>query len=1091
MRISKFSIRRPVFTIVTMFLVLILGAVSVFNIPLKLIPEINPPVGVVVTNYEGAGPNEVVEKVSKPLEESLSTVQGIDKITSTSQENASLVLMQFSWATDINDVQDEIRTKMQDAPLPDDAGNPRFLKFDPSQFPIIQLSLTSSGNVEQLQQLATELELELVKTEGVASVNLSGIVEDEVSVILNQDKLEDNALSQSEIVDAIRANSVTTPGDPVVSEGKQLTTRVISSIDSLDILKGIVIKKDPTSGTSITVEDVAEVAIKKKESNTDTRANQDPSILVSVLQQSDANTAAVSDAFQEKLTDILSEEKYDSIESDIIFDQGEYVDQAIGNMVNTLILGGLLAMLILFIFLRSVKSPFIIGIAIPYSVIVTFVLMYFSKFTLNIMTLGGLALGIGMLVDNAIVVIENIYRHLSMGKNPKEAAYEGAKEMGPAIIASTLTTVAVFVPVVFITGIIGDLFTEFALTIAFSLFASLFVALTIVPMLASQLLKKPRTNLEEIRRDSSIMKSLDRSIRWALKNRAAVLVLTVIIFAGSLYGLSRVGSVFLPNTDEGFFTIDVELENGTSLEETSKVVDALEQELEDENDVELYVSLIGSTQEQSFRGSGSTNIAEIYVKMEEIDNRTISTFDFIDENKKSLEQKANSLNKSAELSFSTQSSTGSTPNTLTFNVSDTNEKRLEESIKKIDEALLELDDVEELSNDLTDTIEEIQIQVDRDKALDNGLTPVQIGMVVNEVTRGTDAIQMTNAKDSEIYMVNVRYEAEVKEDVEALKELLIKKPDNTFVKLGNVATIEVGEGPVSIQRIDKQLAVQYNLRYNNSTNLGDMSALVDKELEDLDLPEETGISFSGDRELLESSLDDMILAFVLAVIFIYIVMAAQFESFKYPFVIMFTVPLMIIGVGIALVAANTPISLTVVIGIIVLAGIVVNNAIVIVDFINQKKAQGFKTYDALVEAVKVRIRPILMTALTTILGLLPLALGIGEGTEINQPMGLTVIGGLISSTLLTLFVIPVVYSLFDKETRRMNKKYVTPDGQLIPAYLLEDKLVKEEEEQSVKLESNQEEHERLPEPKEESPSFHQKDMVKMLEQIIEIVKDKK
>lgn len=1087
MKISNFSIRRPVFTIVTMLLVFILGAVSVLNIPLKLIPEINPPIGVVVTNYQGAGPNEVVEKVSKPLEEALSTVQGIDTITSTSQENASLVLMQFSWTTKIDDVQDEIRTKMEDAPLPDDAGDPRFLKFDPSQFPIIQLSFTSAESAEQLQTLAEELEQELTKTEGVASVNLSGLTTDEISVTLDQEKLRDYKISQSEIVDVIRANSVTTPGDTVVTEGKQLTTRVMSTIDSLDVLKNIVVKKDPADGENISLQEVAEVKITPQKSNTITRANQEASLLVSVLQQSDANTAAVSDAFQEKLTEMLEEERYDSISADIIFDQGEYVDQAIGNMVNTLIVGGLLAMLILFVFLRSVKSPLIIGVAIPYSVIVTFVLMYFSNFTLNIMTLGGLALGIGMLVDNAIVVIENIYRHLSMGKNPKEAAYEGAKEMGPAIIASTLTTVAVFIPVVFISGIIGDLFKEFALTIAFSLFASLFVALTIVPMLASQLLRKPRENKEEIRRESSFMKSLDQSISWALRNRALVLILTLLLFVGSIYGISRVGSVFLPNTDEGFFTIDVELENGTALSETSKVVEALENELENKENIDLYVSLIGSTQEESFRGTGSTNIAEIYVKLKELDNRDVSTFDFIDDIKKSLEQEANSINKTSELSFNTQSSTGSTPNTLTFNVKDTNKDRLKESIDKIDKALLELDDVEELSNDLQETIEEIQIVIDREKALNNGLTPAQIGMVVNDVTRGTDAIQITNADNNEIYSVNVRYEDSVRENIDSLRKLLIKKPDNSFVELGEVAAIEVGEGPVSIQRIDKQAAVQYDLRFNNSTNLGEISNLVDEKIEELELSDDTEITFGGDRDLLESSLDDMLLAFVLAIVFIYIVMAAQFESFKYPLVIMFTVPLMIIGVGIALVLTNSPISLTVVIGIIVLAGIVVNNAIVIVDYINQKKAQGFKTHDALTEAVKVRFRPILMTALTTILGLVPLALGLGEGTEINRPMGITVIGGLISSTFLTLFVIPIVYSLFDKETRRMNKKYVTPDGQLIPAYLLEDRLIKDEEDVQLETENK----EQLPGPPESTSKYEKQDMVSMLEQIIDIVKDKK
>ncbi|WP_083978771.1 efflux RND transporter permease subunit [Bacillus alveayuensis] len=1032
MRLSRFSIRRPVFTFVTMILVLILGGVSFFNIPLKLIPEINPPIGVVVTNYSGASPKEVVEKVSKPLEESLSTIEGIDTISSTSQEGASLVLLQFSWTTNIDDVQDEIQSRISDVPLPDDAGKPRFLKFDPSQFPIIQLSLTSTGDQNELEELAEDLKEELSKTEGVASVNLSGITAEEVKVELDQEKLKQYQLSQTEVVDLIRANNVSMPGNPIETDGKVLTTRVISNIDSVEALKNLTIGINPANGKDIKLQDLGEVALKETESETITRANQKPAVLLSVLQQSDANTAEVSKAFQEKLNELLNDhEKYVAIEAKLLFDQGEYIQKAIGNMVNTLLLGGSFAMVVLFLFLRTIKSPLIIGIAIPYSVIVTFVLMYFSNFTLNIMTLGGLALGIGMLVDNSIVVIENIYRHLSMGKDPKRAAYDGAKEMGSAIIASTFTTIAVFLPVVFISGIIGQLFTEFSLTIAFSLFASLFVALTIVPMLASRWLKKPPKNIEKDRQESVALLTLEKVLKWSLKNRAVVLVLTLVFLGISILGFTRVGAVFLPSTDEGYFTIDIALENGTAISETEKVINNIEQVLEDEDDVDVYVSLIGSTQEESFRGTTKSNIAQIYVKMVALEKRDRSTFDFVDDVKKEIEQAAHKVHQSADVSFNLQSSTGSTPNTLTFDVKDSDKKRLEENVARIQEAISDLENVSEVSNDLSETVEELQMVVDRQKALSNGLQPAQIGLIVNNATRGIDAIQMTNENDGEIYTVNVVYDKDVAKDVSALKSLLIKKPDGTFIPLKEVASFDIGKAPTEITRMDKQSAVQFTVKYTNNTNLGAISQEIDKKIEELELPDETEVSFSGDRELLESSIDDMVLAFVLAVVFIYLVMAAQFESLKYPFVIMFTVPLMVIGVGIILFATNTPISITVVIGLIVLAGIVVNNAIVIVDYINQLKAKGMKSYDSIVQAVKVRLRPILMTAMTTILALIPLALGLGEGSEVNQPMGLTVIGGLISSTFLTLIVIPIMYSLFDRETRRMNnKKYATPDGQL-------------------------------------------------------------
>ncbi len=1079
MKISNFSIRRPVFTLVTMFLVIILGLVSLMNIPLKLIPDINPPIGVVVVNYPGASPTEVVEKVTKPLEQGLSTLPGLKTMSSTAQEGANLTLLQFSWTTSIDDIESEIQNRINQTPLTDDAEKPRFLKFDPAQFPIIQLSLSTTENSKTLQALVENLTLELNKVEGVANVNLSGTVIDEIKVELDQTKLQQFLISQSDVVDAIRANSVSLPGNTIETDGKQLTTRVISTVDSLETLRNIVVTVDPATGEKVTVDDVSEVRIAPQNQNTITRTNQEPSLLVSVLQQSDANTAQVSTAFQEELNSLLNDEKYEDIQSDILFDQGEYIQLAIGNMSNTLLFGGLLAMLVLFAFLRSLKSPLIIGIAIPYSVIVTFVLMYFSDFTLNIMTLGGLALGIGMLVDNAIVVIENIYRHLSMGKDPKTAASDGTKEVGAAITASTLTTVAVFLPVIFISGIIGQLFTEFALTIAFSLFASLVVALTVVPMLASRFLKTPKENIEKVRRESGFIRSVEGAAKWSLRNRATVLITTVVLLGASAYGLTTVGQEFIPSSDEGFFTINVELENGVTLAETEKAVLEVEEVLKTKEDVAVYVSLIGSTQEESFRGTGQTNTAEIYVKMVELEERTISSFEFVDDVKRDVEKAAQKGNPTAEVSFNLQSSAGSSPNTLSFSVKDTNKQRLDESVEKIEQALNEVAEITEVSTDLSETQEEVQITINRENAFNEGLVPIQIASTVNDVTRGTTAMQLTDQEEN-IYSVFVSYDREVTNNIDQLKGLLLKKPDNTYVKLEEVTSITTGEGPTTVRRVDQQNAVQFTVKYSATTNLGDISALVDKEIADLDLPEETDITFGGDRELLESSMEQMLLAFVLAIVFIYIVMAAQFESFKYPFVIMFTVPLMIIGVAIALVVTNTPVGLTAIIGIIVLAGIVVNNAIVIVDYINQKKADGMKTYDAIVESVKDRTRPILMTATTTILGLLPLAFGIGEGAEMNQPMGLAVIGGLISSTFLTLIIIPIVYSLFDKETRRLNKKYVTPDGQLIPAYLLEDRYIAPdhpEEDQAQQL------------PAKNNKQYEKQDMVHMLEQLLSIVKD--
>lgn len=1019
MKLSAFSIRRPIFTLVSMIFVLVLGTVSLLNIPLKLIPDIDPPVAVVVTSYEGASPLEVSEKVSKPLEASLFTLPGLKNITSTSQEGASLVLLEFSWSTKLSEVENDIMRAIDSTILSSEVSKPRFLKFDPSQFPIFQMSLSSEENEEELQKIAEQLEVQLLKIDGIASVNTSGALVEQIKVVIDEEQLVANQLSQSDIVNTIAANNISLPGEKVLTENQELTTRIISNLQSPEEIEQLTVAVNPLTNESVKIADVATVETVKQDDGTITRTNNLPSLLVSILQQSDANTAELSEEIQSQLEKILQEDTYKDVQFDILFDQGDFIRLAINNISTSLIVGGLLAMGVLFLFLRSIKSPIIIGIAIPYSVIVTFVLMYFSGFSLNVMTLGGLALGVGMLVDNSIVVIENIYRHLSMGKDPKTAAREGTKEVGSAIIASTLTTVVVFLPVAFISGIIGDLFKEFALTISFSLFASLFVALSVVPMLASRWLKKLPADVEAKRKASRTMQWLRKSVQWTLLHRGIVLFVTLALVVASGYGMTKVGTEFIPSTDEGFFTINLELENGTALSETEKAVSTIEQRLKDVEEVDVYVSFIGSTQQNSFGGSAQGNTAEITVNLTDLSERERSVFEVADDIKADIEQAAKATNRSAKVTFSLQSSQGSSPNTLSFNLRDSDKNRLLNSVEMMGNELSSLSDVLQVQTDISDTVREINIVVNREEALKHGFMPAQIASIVNDVTRGAFATQLVT-DDNDVLSVVVQYDEDVVANVDQLKQLMLRKNDGTFISLEQIATFSIGESPTKIQRINNQDAVQFILRYKANTNLGEMTDEVERVAKEI-LPAETQLVYSGDRELLDTALEKMTLAFILAVFFIYLVMAAQFESLKYPFVIMFTVPLFVIGTGIALTVTNTPIGITSLIGCIVLAGIVVNNAIVLVDYMNQRKEQGESTSDAIVSSVVDRARPIFMTALTTILGLVPLVLGIGEGAEFNQPMGITVIGGLISSTFLTLYVIPVIYSFFDKETRKKNK----------------------------------------------------------------------
>jgi hydrophobic/amphiphilic exporter-1 (mainly G- bacteria), HAE1 family len=1014
LKIIDFSIKRPVFTIVIMIVFLLLGGVSLTRIPLKLIPSINPPIGAVVASYNGAGPEEVLQKVTKPLEAQLSTIQGLKDISSTSQEGTSLIILQFTNDTKINDIQSDIQNAIDRTPLPDEVQNARFLKFDPSQFPIIQMAINSKENVKSkdFNDKISRLQTELTQVKGVASVETKGLTVEQIVVSLDQEQMKKYGLNQGMIVQALQASNVSLPGATVKSGDKELTTRVIAPIHTIKDIQEI--KITTPFRKIISLNDVANVKKAPIDDGIITRNNQEPAIFMSVLQQSDANTETVSSDFLQKLNELKTESQYKDLKTSIIFNQGDLVDQAIGSLRDALILGAVLSMLVLFFFLKNLKTPLIIGVSIPFSVIVTFVLIYFSGFTLNIMTLGGLALGIGMLVDNSIVVIENVYRHLNMGENPNQAALQGTKEVGVAIIASTLTTVVVFLPVLFVTGIIGELFKQFALTIAFSLLASLLVAMTVVPMMASRMLKTPSENVEEKRRASMSMRVLGNMITWSLHHRAIVIFISLILFGAGIFGLTRVGAVFLPDQDQSFFSVDVTMPNGTALTKTNQSVKAIENVLRNKKEVKNVFSLVGSTQNMGPASASNSNRAQIYVNLVDPDKRDLTTSQFVEKVRHQIEKAADGAK---EITISQQNAMGTEPNTLTFRVMSNHLADLNGAVDKITKSLKGMKNTQEVTNNLTDTVQELKIDIDRDAATKVGLTPQQIAQTVNMATRGVNAMQVTTDND-QVLTVHVSYERNLTETQDGLENLLIQTPQGLTVKLGDLATISTGDSPTVINRTDQERAVQFTVKYSNKTTLAEYKKAVQNQIDSLHLKDNIGVSYTGTFDLFQDSTRQLLQAFILAVILVFLVMAAQFESFKTPFVIMFSVPLIFIGVSLALYISHTPISATALIGLVVLAGIVVNNAIVLLDYLLQLKDRGWRTYDAIIETVKLRTRPILMTALTTILGLIPVAFGIGQGTEIQQPMGITVIGGMISSTFLTLIVVPVIYSFFDKETRR-------------------------------------------------------------------------
>lgn len=1059
MKLSDFSIRRPKFTIVIMIILMLLGIVSLTRLPLQLMPNIQPPIAAVATTYQGAGPEEVMDDVTKPIEEELSSINGLTNISSQSQESSSVVILEFGYDMTIDEVESDITRALESVELPEQAGDPSFLEFDISMLPSIQMAVTSNGeSVADYQGQVDDLVTELENIEGVASISENGTVVEEIQVNLDIDALSEANMSQSDVAGLIEANNISIPNATIVDTENRnsISTRTISEIDGVETLRELVIADLP-GGETLTLDDVADVSVEEQDSNTITRLNQSDALSVDVMLASDANASNVNSEFNEVLDEKLSEDEFSNLTVETLYDEGEYIDLAINSVYTSLISGAVLAMIILFAFLRNLKAPLIIGIAIPFSVITTFALLFFTDISINLMTLGGLALGIGMLVDNAVVVIENIYRHLAMGKTPRQAASEGTKEVASAIVASTLTTAAVFLPVVFVSGLVGQLFTPLAITVVFSLFASLFIALTVVPMLASRILDAPEENLEQVRSERPYMKVLTRFTRWTLEHRLLVMIITVLLVIAGIFGIYNQGMTLMPESDEGAITIEIEKEQGTIYEDTFETVQSIEQELEDHSEIEMYLSNVGSTQPMMSM-SEETNKASITATLVDQSERSVTTNEFIS----NVEDDIEALDESADINVIPMSQSGmsSEPNTLMLKVSDDDAERLRESEATIIEELEADDKIEGVSSSREDMVTEMQINVDRAAARENGLQPAQIGQAIYEASNGVEA--STVEADNDFLSINVKYPDTFLDSVSNFESMEIPNAEGEYVQISEVAELEEADMLPMITRDSQEETSELTVTYSSDMSLNEAGTYVEDIVAGADFSDDTHYSVGGDLEMLGDAIPQMLLAIVLGVIFIYLVMVAQFESFKHPFIVIMAMPLSIVGIMAALVVTNSPLSVVSFVGIIMLLGIVVNNSILLVDYTNQQKEKGMPTIEALEISVQHRFRPIVITALTTALGMLPLAIGIGEGGEMIAPMGTVVIGGLVSSTFFTLFVIPIFYSYIDKETRNMHKKYMTPEGEVITQKEVDAAKRKEaeEEEQMSIDEIDEEEQER-------------------------------
>jgi HAE1 family hydrophobic/amphiphilic exporter-1 len=1024
MKITDLSIKRPVTVIVVCLALAVLGLFSLGRLPIDMIPDISFPVIVIFSQYPGVSPEEVEENLTKTIENAAASASRIEKITSTSSEGNSIVVVQYQWGTDLAEASNDLRERLdliRDY-LPDEATQPVLFKFDPSMTPVMILSVEGRRDQESLRYIAENtVKTNLEQIDGVASVAVSGGLQRQINVDLNRTLLASFGLSIDQVVNTLRAESLNVTGGDVTEGARKYSLRTIGKLATLDEIRAVVVGNK--NGKPVYLDSVASVYNGHVDEESEVLIDRSPAIILRVQKQSGTNTVQVANRVKERIAGLMR-----SLPADIrlveVFSPSKFIKEAISSVWQAALLGGFLAILILFLFLRNIPTTLIIGVSIPLSIIITIIAMYFFNLTLNVLSLGGLALGIGMLVDNSIVIIENIFRYRESGTKPGEAAKHGTLEMTNAIMASTLTTVAVFLPLVlFIRGLARELFRDLAFTVTFSLLASLVVALTVVPMLSSRIRQvkvKQKSNTllnveEELTARGPVMRFIDRlyggMLAWSLRHRILVLAGILALFAASLAMIPRLGVELIPQTDQGDINMNISTAIGSDLDTTRAAVDRIYKIIED-NVPERKSALIQVGATGMFFGNVSSNSASIRLALKDRRERSRSDQQ-ITAALRPLLAKVPGTTVRFYSGFGPMSSGMTGGLTISVRGYDLEQgKALAEKVKKVMDSVNTVVDAQ-ISRE--EGLPEYRIRVDRNRAAQYGLTAAQLGTTIKRAFGGESVAKMLVQGDE--VDVRVRFRPEDRVSSRDIDRLSIATPLGVNIPLSDLLAVDKGYGPVNIERDNQQRVININAQV-----LGDVRSAVARikaGVDKLAIPEGFTIIYGGTWEDIQKTIRDLVLVLALSIILVYFIMAAQFESFRDPFIILFTLPTTFVGVIWIHLATGAIFSAFSGIGVLVLVGIVVNNGIILVDYTNMLRKRDYELDRAVLAAGRTRLRPILMTVLTTILGLVPMAVLQGSGSELNRGLGLTVIGGLSVSTFFTLFFVPVLYHLF--EARRAKR----------------------------------------------------------------------
>lgn len=1113
--ISKFSVKKPYTVLVGVVLAIILGVVSFTRMTADLLPNINLPYVIVMTTYPGASPETVETVVTQPVESAMATVSNIENIMSVSNENYSMVVLEFSQTADMNAVSLEIRENLDQIKSfwDDSVGNPIIMKLNPDMMPIMITAVGREGmdNAQISEFTEDTIMPELESIEGVASVSAAGLLEESVNVIIRREKieeinakiyalidegfkeaeqpildgkkelesglaelaenkkqLEDNlskmtagmpqyaqlqaSLKQLEAteqqlqenlaqleegekqiaeakaeahaqadmsgvltVDTVKglltAQNFSMPAGYVTEEGVDYLVRLGDKPSTVDEMKALPLLNLHMEGVPvITLEDVADVFYTDNSADIYANVNGSAGVMLVLQKQTGYSTGEVSDKLADKYEKLM--EQYDGLNLVTLMDQGIYIDLVKDSIFSSIIWGFGLAVLILILFLKDLRPTLVVAVSVPISLVTAVVCMYFSGVTLNIISLSGLALGIGMLVDNSIVVIENIYRLRGLGYSVKEAAMEGAKEVAGAITASTLTTVCVFLPIVFTEGITRQLFVDMGLTIGFSLMASLLIAMTVVPAMSSKILAKSGEQ-KEGKLFGGLVKVYDKVLKFSLKMKPLVLIIAVILLVLSGVLAISNGTAFMSDMDSTQLTVNVQLPDDATLVETGEISDKVVEAIMTIDDVQ-NVGAMSSSSAMSMGGSDSTNKATIYVVTKEDKKKSN------EEIAELIRQKTSGLEAEITVDTSSMDMSALGGSGISIQVRGRDLDELGRIGKEVAAIVAGVEGTTEVSDGMQKAEEELRIIVNRDKAVDYGLTVAQVfSEVYGKLANASTATTLVGAdKDYGVYVLNG---SDMELTRELLKELEVtgKGADGKEIKvaLKDIAEFEAAESLTSINRTEQTRYITVSAAIADGYNIGLVSADVEEALKDYQVPAGYRLVFSGENEMIVEAMKQMLLMLLLAVVFMYLIMVAQFQSLKSPFIIMFTIPLAFTGGLFGLYLSGSEVSVIALIGFVMLSGIIVNNGIVLIDYMNQLRERGMAKREAIMEAGRTRLRPVLMTAMTTILALSTLVFSSDMGADMGKPMAIVTIGGLIYGTLLTLVVIPCIYDIFNKDKK--------------------------------------------------------------------------